>query len=100
MKMPVQVRLILELHRLETNGNGIDEEAALRNLAKRMDPSLLKLYRRLKERRGTGTAILQNGMCSACMFIYPKTHEMLRCKNTIHFCEFCGRLLVVTEDAA
>ena len=100
MKMPVQVKLLLELNKLETNGNGFDKTNAFQRLAKHLDPSLLKLFHRLRERKGTGTAILKNGVCSACMLVYPESHEMLRYRNTIHFCEYCGRLLVVAENVA
>ena len=100
MKMPTQVKLILELHKLETNGNGVDKTPAFRKIRKKLDPSLLKLYKKLRERRGTGTALLRNGMCSACKLMYPESHEMLRYKNTVQRCEFCGRLLVVVEEAA
>ena len=100
MNVPLQIKLLLQLNRLETNGNGVDKTDAFRKLERRLDPSLLKLFRKLRERKGTGTAILKDGMCSACMLVYPKTHEILHYKNTIRFCEFCGRLLVVHEEAA
>jgi predicted nucleic acid-binding Zn-ribbon protein len=100
MKMPSQIKLLLELHELETNRNGFEKTAAFQELEKKLDPSLFRLYQKLKERRGTGTAILRDGMCSGCMLMYPESHEMLRYKNTVHFCEYCGRLLVVTEQAA
>ncbi|UCD57931.1 MAG: hypothetical protein JSV16_02125 [Candidatus Hydrogenedentota bacterium] len=100
MKMPVQVRLMLELHKLERNGGGVDKAEFFRRIEKGLDPGLLKLYRKLRERKGTGIAVLKDGACSECMLVYPETHEMLRYKNSVHFCEFCGRLLVVTEKVA
>jgi len=100
MKRPNQVKLLLKLHKLEKNGDDTDKAEALRRLEENLDPSLLKLYRKLKGRKGTGVAILKNGACSECMIIYPETHEMLRHGNTVHFCEFCGRLLVITEKSA
>jgi len=100
MKMPVQVKLLLELNALESNGNGFDSTPAYRKLERKLDPSLMKLYKKLRERKRMGTAVLKNGVCGACMLAYPETHEMFRHLNTIHFCEYCGRLLVVTEGAA
>ena len=100
MKMPVQVKLLLELNALESKGNGFDSTPAYRKLEQKLEPSLMKLYKKLRKRNGTGTAVLKNGICSACMLVYPETHEMFRHMNTIHSCEYCGRLLVVTERAA
>lgn len=100
MKIPVQVKLMLELHKLETNGNGMDRTRAFRKLEQSLDPGLLKLYCKLRERKGRGTAVLKDGACSECMIIYPETHEILRYKNSVRFCEFCGRLLVIADEAA
>lgn len=100
MKLPAQVKLMLELHKLETNGNGVDRARAFKKLEKRLDPDLLKHYCRLKERKGRGTAVLKDRACSECMIIYPETHEILRYKNSVRLCEFCGRLLVIAEEAA
>ena len=69
-------------------------------LGQETDPSLLKRYHKVKERRGTGVAVLKNGTCSGCKMIYPESHGMLRYKNIIQDCEYCGRLLVVTDKSA
>ena len=100
MRVLSQVQLLLKLHKQERNGNGFEETEAFRKLEESLDPSLLKLYRKLKERKGTGVAILKNGACSECMIIYPETHEMMRYKSSVHFCEYCGRLLVIPETSA
>lgn len=97
MKKPIQMKLVLELYKLERNGNGVDGTKAFQELERRLDPSFLKLYRRLRERKGNGIAVLKNGVCSECMIVYPQAHKILHCKSDIHFCEFCGRLLVVGE---
>jgi len=99
MKMPVQVKLLLELHKLDSNGQTTDNAEAIQEMVRNLDPSLVKRYLRLKERKGTGIAILKKGTCSACRMVYPETHEMLRYGNVIHTCEFCGRLLVVNGKA-
>ena len=100
MKTPIQVRLLLKLHKLESNGQGTDNAEAFQKIAKDLDPSLMKRYLRLKERKGTGIAIMEKSACSACRMIYPETHEMLRYGNFIHTCEFCARLLVVNGSAS
>ena len=99
MKMPVQVKLLLKLHKWESTGQSIDNAEAFQEVAKNLDPSLVKRYLKLKERKGTGIAVLKKGTCSACNMAYPETHEMLRYGNFIHTCEFCGRLLVVNGKA-
>ncbi|MBI5116652.1 hypothetical protein HZA56_09290 [Candidatus Poribacteria bacterium] len=95
-----QVKLLLKLYKLESNGNGVDKAQAVRRLEKKLDSSLLKRYQRLKEKKGTGIAVLRNRICSGCKMVYPETHEMLKYRNFIHSCEYCGRLLVVTEKSA
>lgn len=97
MNAPNQVRLLLELHKLETNGNGVDKAEAYRRIADTLDPSLLKRYLRIRRKRDVGIAVLENCTCSGCRLMYPETHEFLRHKNFIRECEFCGRLLVVTN---
>jgi len=94
METPAQVKLLLDLYRLETNGNGIEKTEAYRKIEEKLDPSLLKRYHRIRQRRGTGVAILERCMCSGCRIIYPETHEFMRYKSAVHQCEFCGRLLV------
>lgn len=100
MKMPVQVKLLLKLHKIDTNGDGTNKAKAVHEISKRLDPSLLKRYHKLKERKGTAVAVLEKGACSGCNMVYPETHEILRYRNFIHSCEFCGRFLVVDGKAA
>jgi len=95
-----QVRILLRLHKLEKNGNGVGKLKNSQSLEKNLDPALLKRYQKLKERKGTAVAILENGVCSGCQMMYPESHEMLRYKNFIRTCEYCGRLLVVTEKSS
>jgi predicted nucleic acid-binding Zn-ribbon protein len=99
MKMPVQVKLLLELHKLETNGGISRDGKIFRKIEEGLDQSLLKRYLKLRDRKGTGTAVLNEGMCSACRMVYPETHRILLYRNSIHTCEFCGRLLVVNGKA-
>ena len=96
MKIPGQVKLLLALHKLERNGAGADETEAFERVEKRLDPALRKRYHKLRKRKSTGIAVLENGVCSECRMIYPETHEMLRYEHCIYSCEYCGRFFIVT----
>jgi predicted nucleic acid-binding Zn-ribbon protein len=100
MKTGKHIKLLLKLHKLENDGDGADQAAALERLEKRLDPAVRRRYRRLKERKGTGVAVLQNRVCSECQMVYPESHEMLKYRNFVHSCEYCGRLLIVTDKSA
>lgn len=100
MKTGKHIKLLLKLHKLENEGDGAEQAEALKRLEKRLDPAVLRRYRRLKERKGTGVAILQNRVCSECKMVYPESHEMLKYRNFVHSCEYCGRLLIVTDKSA
>ena len=95
-----QIKLMLELHKLENNGDGGDKSKAFHRLEKKMDPALLRRYQKLRERKGTGVAIMKNRVCSGCKMVYPESHEMLKYRNFVHSCEYCGRFLVVTDKSA
>ncbi len=100
MKGHDQIELLLKLHKLESNGDGVDRTRALQRLEKSLDPTLRKRYHKLKKRMGVGVAVLKNRVCSRCMMVYPESHEMLRYMNSVRDCEYCGRLLVVTDKSA
>jgi predicted nucleic acid-binding Zn-ribbon protein len=100
MKERSQVSLLLELHELQNNGGGVEKAEACRTIEESLEPSLLGRYRNLKKRKGTAVAILKNFTCSECMIMYPTTHEILRAKDYVHSCEFCGRLLLVAPSSA
>jgi predicted nucleic acid-binding Zn-ribbon protein len=95
-----QVKLLLRLHKAETDGNGSHRGRTVEEVFSNLDPSLVKRYLKLKRRKGTGVAILRDGVCSGCNMSYPDTHEMLRYENFVHSCEFCSRLLVVNGSTA
>ena len=100
MKSANPVPLLVKLHNLERNGNGAGSLETAEELEKNLDPMLLKKYHKLKEKKGTGIAVLNDYMCSGCRMIYPETHEMLRYPGFVRTCEFCGRLLLVLEKSA
>jgi predicted nucleic acid-binding Zn-ribbon protein len=95
-----QVRLLLELYKLQAISDDTDKAEACRKIEESLDPLLLGRYRNLKKRKGNAVAVLKNCTCSECMIMYPETHEILRHKNSVHSCEFCGRLLLVTSSSA
>lgn len=95
-----QVKLLLKLHKIENDGDLDENTTALKRLEKKLDPSVLRRYRRLRERKGTGVAVLKNRVCSECKMVYPESHEMLKHKNFVYSCEYCGRLLIVTDKSA
>ena len=100
MKKSNQLNLLLKLHKLENNGEGVDKSKVFNRLEKRLDPSLVRRYHKLREKTGTGVAVMESRICSGCRMVYPESHEMLRYKNSIRNCEYCGRLLVVTDKSA
>ena len=95
-----QIKLLLRLHKLETDDNGGHTGRIVEEVFSNLDPSLVKRYLKLKQRKGTGVAILRDGVCSGCNMSYPDTHQVLRYENFVHSCEFCGRFLVVNGSAA
>ncbi|GAB4331177.1 MAG: hypothetical protein Kow0099_02340 [Candidatus Abyssubacteria bacterium] len=99
MRKNDQVALLLKLHKLEQEGNGIENSHAFQRLARELDPSVLNRFRKIRERKGKGIAVLEDGVCSECNMLYPESHDVLRYKNFVHNCEYCGRLLVVTDKS-
>jgi predicted nucleic acid-binding Zn-ribbon protein len=97
-EIPTQVRLLLELHRLESDKNGSNDCEETRRIESDLDPSLAKRYRRVKEKRRTGIAVLRGGVCTGCNMAYPEAHEIFQYRNFVRTCEYCGRLLVVIDE--
>ena len=100
MKIPPQVKLLLELQKLEERDRGTDKCRVPQRIERNLDPSLLKRYKILRRTRDSAIALLKDGECNGCGIIYPETHDIARWENSIHTCELCGRLLVVTEKSA
>ena len=98
MKESDQIKLLLELYKLDAEGNGA--EAAAKKIEEKLDPSLLDRYLKLKERKGTAVAILKDNICSGCNMTYPETHSAIIHDDFLHSCEFCGRFLVNGGDEA
>jgi hypothetical protein len=86
-----QVRLLLELHELQTDSDDLDRAEARRRIEESLEPSLLGRYRNLKKRKGTAVAVLKNCTCSECMIIYPKDARDSSRKG------FCAQLRVLRQ---
>ncbi len=95
-----QLKLLLKLYKLESNGNGVGKGGTIQRLEKSLDPTLFRRYQWLKRRKGTAIAVLRRGVCSGCQMVYPESHEIMKTKNFIRVCEYCGRLLVVTDKSS
>jgi CheY-like chemotaxis protein len=96
--MQSQIDLLQNLFMLESDENGSYTCDEVDRIKKQMDPVLLKYYLRVKERRGTGVAILSNRTCNRCRMVYPEAHPIVRSSGFVHKCEYCGRLLVSLDD--
>jgi CheY-like chemotaxis protein len=96
--MESQIELLLTLHGLEIAGNGQYPSEEFRMVEDSLDPPYLEYYRKIRKRRGTGVAILKDRTCSECRMVYPEAHSIVQCKDFIHKCEYCGRLLVASRS--
>jgi predicted nucleic acid-binding Zn-ribbon protein len=79
-----QVSLLLEMHALQSDANGVEKAEACQRIERSLDRSLLNRYLNLKKRKGTAVAVLRDCVCSECMIMYPVTHEIFRYKDSIH----------------
>ena len=95
-----QVELLLELHRLESAANGTYGGEDFLKIEEKLERSLLKNYRKIRQRRGGGVALLQKRTCSGCRMVYPEAHPIVQYRDLIHKCEYCGRLLVAPKTSA
>jgi CheY-like chemotaxis protein len=96
--MQNQIDLLRNLFMLESDENGGCTGAEVDRIKEQMDPMLLKYYLRVKERRGTGVAILSDRTCNRCRMVYPEAHPIVSCSGFVHKCEYCGRLLVSLDN--
>jgi len=96
-----QLDLLLELHELEKllgRKKGKERqkiEKRIAELSARIDPWVLKHYRRLKVPFGE----FRNRTCWGCGMIYPETHVHCRPgSGDIRLCESCGRILLLIDE--
>lgn len=76
----------------------MDEFAELKrnrdNVGVNIDPSLLKHYVKLKDKRSTAVALIENHRCGGCnMMLAAVVLQSIRDRNEMLECENCGRLL-------
>jgi predicted nucleic acid-binding Zn-ribbon protein len=61
-----------------------------------IDASLLARYVKLKDKRSTAVAIIENDRCGGCnMMLAAVVLQSIRDKNQMAECENCGRLLYI-----
>lgn len=96
-----QLDFLLELHELEKElkkKRGKEKDELLRKieeLSSKIDPWVLKHYRRLKIPFGE----FRDRTCWGCGMIYPKTHVHCRPRGRdIRLCESCGRILLLIDE--
>lgn len=94
-----QVELLLELHRLESAANGACGGEDFLKVEEKLERSLLKDYRKIRQRRRGGIALLQKRTCSGCRMVYPEAHPIVQYRDLVHKCEYCGRLLVAPKTS-
>ncbi|MGB0678618.1 MAG: zinc ribbon domain-containing protein [Polyangiales bacterium] len=64
-------------------------------VAARLPAGLFRRYERIREKRGSGTATPQNGVCSACrMALAPQILVLFERREEVQACPHCLRLLV------
>jgi len=66
-----------------------------------IDASLLETYTKLKDRRSTAVAMIENDRCSSCnMMIASILLQSIKDKNDLLECENCGRLLYLVRKSS
>jgi len=74
----------------------VERAAGRRRLcAQTMDAAVVKLYERIRRKRGTRVAPVRKGACGSCFRELPAQHRNnVRRNERAYFCESCGALLV------
>ena len=73
-------------------------EEARNQLAKKIDPQILRTYNRLNTRYKHSIAPVQNDICLGCFARLPTSYKAQgRDDQTIFTCEQCGRILYWVE---
>lgn len=93
-----------KIEELEKEEEKIKEEIAKREERKKELVSLLpidyyEIYERIKKKRnGIAVVKIENDVCGVCFNpIPPQTIIEIRRNEKIHYCDYCGRILVVIE---
>jgi len=87
--------------KLATLQQQVDRTHARRELfARKLDASVLRLYERIRKKRGTRVAPVRKGACGGCFRQLPAQHRSnVRRNERPFFCESCGALLVWDEES-
>jgi predicted nucleic acid-binding Zn-ribbon protein len=69
-------------------------QEARRNLARSIDPSLLRIYERLLKRYERAVAPVHRGVCLGCFMSLPTAlGQAVKRHEGVKVCENCGRIL-------
>ena len=69
-------------------------QSARDDLVKRVDPSLLKRYERLRDRYPRPIVPIKDGVCFGCFVRRPEKQSVAEAvQDDIEFCERCARIL-------
>jgi len=86
-----QQQLSAQLEQLKTVLSDLEHKRQL--LAAEIDPQAVEVYQELKERKGTGVAKVEQGICRGCRISLPITElQQTRSGNLVR-CSSCGRIL-------
>ena len=70
------------------------EENTVQEIINTVDKNLFKDYKRIRERKGSGIAIVKNDVCMGChMIISENLVEKVKLEKKMEVCENCGRIL-------
>jgi predicted nucleic acid-binding Zn-ribbon protein len=101
MRSVGQLDFLLELHKLEQSlkkKKGRERKEILERIEQvvsKIDPWVLKHYRRLKIPFGE----FRDRTCWGCGMIYPETHVHCRPnRGDVRLCESCGKILLLIDE--
>lgn len=85
----------------ELLGRKREAESARKSITTRIRPDLMRMYTMVFNRRGTGVADLQGGVCRGCNVSLPPqlNNQILRIEK-IYQCPSCQRLLIPRSSMA
>ncbi len=99
----------MELHTLEERVNFVEAHAEgpeavqkqIAALREQIPPGVLNRHDRLRSREKRSVAEVRNGVCSGCHMRVGigQVPELIQ-QEVLHSCDYCGRFLYASKDAA
>lgn len=63
------------------------------------DKDILAIYYGIRAKKGTGTAIVENNICSGCnMMVATTIIDRIKMGKNVFYCETCGRIHVIPKN--